>query len=82
MPVVKTFGDLRKLPLTVKSIDDVQITKSGGLFKARFHGHKHFVFGATAEQAKQRLLSGVTKRLGIAPIPITNFEKQLLEAVR
>jgi hypothetical protein len=60
----------------------VQITKAGGHFKARFHGNADFVFGATAWEAKQRLLSAFAKRWGITPTPITNFEKQLVKACR
>ena len=80
-PSVKSFRALRKLKLSLKR-DAMQITKAGGHFKARFHGHANFVFGATAGEAKQRLLSVIAKRRGIAPALITNFEKQLLEACR
>jgi hypothetical protein len=82
IPSVKSFDALRKLKLKVKSDDHVQLTKSGGMFKARFHGHANFVFGATPEDAKQRLLSVIAKKWGIATVPISNLEKQLLEACR
>jgi len=59
---VKTFGDLRKLRLNA---DAVQITKCGGMFKARYRGHANCVIGETADQAKQRLLSDVAKKRGI-----------------
>lgn len=35
---------------------DIQITKAGGHFKARFKGHANFVFGSTTQEAMQKLL--------------------------
>jgi hypothetical protein len=81
-PPVKTFHALRTLKLRVKHVEDVQITKAGGHFKARFRGHCNFVFGSTAEEAKHRLLTGVAKKWKIVPTRISNLEKQLLEACR
>jgi hypothetical protein len=82
-PSVKSFRAVRKLKLTfTKRDDDVHITKAGSHCRARFHGQANFVFGASAEEAKQRLLSAVAKNLGIVATPITKFEKQLLEACR
>lgn len=81
-PSVKSFRALRKLKIRVKPGENVEIAKAGGFVKARIRGHANFTFGATAEEAKQRLLSIVSKNLGIVPRPITNFEKQLLQACR
>ncbi len=80
--LVRSLRDIRKLKIRVKRDDSVQISKAGGFVKARFRGRANFAFGATAEEAKQRLFSVVAKRLKIAPAPITNLEKQLLEACR
>jgi hypothetical protein len=80
---VKTFDDLRKLEVRLKlKPDAVQITKAGGFVKARFRGAANCVFGATAEEAKQRLLSVIAKKRGIISPPPTDFEKQLLRACR
>jgi len=79
---VKSFGEIRRLNLRVKHADEVEVTRAGSHYRARFRGHANCVFGSSAEQATQRLLNAVAKNLGIVPIPITKFEKQLLEACR
>lgn len=79
---VKSFRALHKLKIKVKRDENVQLSKAGGFVKARVRGHANFVFGATPEEAKTRLLSAISKSWGIAPASITNFEKQLLEACR
>lgn len=79
---VKSFGEIRRLNLRVKRADEVQVTRTGSHYRARFRGHANCVFGETAQHAKQRLLTAVAKNLGIVPIPITKLEKQLLEACR
>jgi hypothetical protein len=73
---------LRRLKLRLKLDDSVQLQRVGSHYKARFRGEANCVFGATAEEAKQRLLSVVAKKRGIIPTPITDFETQLLEACR
>lgn len=45
---VKSLRELRKLL--------VQIQRAGSHYKARFAGHSTFTFGATPEEARQRLL--------------------------
>jgi chromosome condensin MukBEF MukE localization factor len=49
---VTSLKHLRRLRLT----HDVQVTKSGGFYIARFRGAANYVFGATAHEARQRLL--------------------------
>jgi hypothetical protein len=59
---------------------DVQVSKAGGFFKARFAGRTNFVFGATSAQAVERLLlSAKSKRWGLVPVPTSD---ELLEAYR
>jgi hypothetical protein len=82
MPVVKTFGDIRKLNIRLKRDDRVQVTKSGGFHKARFRGRASFVFGATSAQAVERLLfSAKLKRWGLVPAPLTTMDKLLLRGL-
>ena len=74
-PSVKTFHTLSKLKLRVKSASDIEISKAGQLFKARHRGCADFVFGATAEEAKERLLEAQSKGWGFGPSRISHFEK-------
>jgi hypothetical protein len=50
---VKTFRDLPKLKLKHKA--EIQITRAGGLCKARWAGSANCVFGSTPEEAASRL---------------------------
>lgn len=77
MPVVKQFGDLHKLSFKLKRDDSVQISKAGGFVKARFRGRANFTFGATPEEAKQRLFCVVAKRWGITRAPMAPIDKLL-----
>lgn len=77
---VGSLRDIRRLKINFD--EGIEVSKAGSHYRARLQGRANFVFDATAEQAKQRLLSHVAKNLGIVPRPITNFEKQLLEACR
>lgn len=81
-PSVKSFRALRKLRLNVNPRTDVEVTRAGSHYRARFNGQANCVFGETAQQAKHRLLSVVAKKRGIVPAPIADLEKQLLEAFR
>jgi hypothetical protein len=53
--LVRSLRDLHKLKLKCKR-NGVQVTRAGGYFRARFHGHSNCVLGSTAEVALQRLL--------------------------
>jgi hypothetical protein len=57
---VKSFSDIHKLKL---KRDEVQLTKAGGHFKARFNGDANFVFGSTAQEARDRLLNTPSRTL-------------------
>jgi len=48
-----TITSFRELPKLVPA--RVQMTKAGGFVRARYAGKRNFVFGATEEQALQRL---------------------------
>lgn len=76
-PSVKSFHALRNLNIKLKRDDSVQISKAGGFVKARFRGRANFTFGATPEEAKQRLFCAVAKRWGITRAPITPIDKLL-----
>ena len=60
----------------------VAVSRAGSHYRARFHGHANNVFGATAEEAKKRLLSVQSKRWGITPAPITPIEHELMKGMR
>ena len=81
-PSVKSFRALHKLKLKVKRDADVQITKAGGFFKARFCGRANCTFGATVKEAIWRLRSTQSKRWGISPKPITDIEHLLMKGMR
>lgn len=82
-PSVKSFGALHKLKLKVKSNDRVQITKSGGFFKARLRGGKNFVFGSTPGEALARLRTAqASRRWLLVPLVITPIEQQLMDGLR
>jgi hypothetical protein len=53
--LVRSLRDLHKLKLRFKR-NGVQVTRAGGYFRARFHGHANCVLGSTAEGVLQRLL--------------------------
>lgn len=50
---VRSFVALRKFKFGA-----VEISRSGSMYKARWPGERSFVFGATSEEAEQRLRSG------------------------
>ena len=77
MHAVKTFGDLHQLNVKLKRDDSVQVTKAGSHYRARFRGRANCAFGATAEEAKQRLLSTYARQWGITRAPITTIDKLL-----
>ena len=52
---VRTLQHLGQLNLKLKRDDSVQITRCGSHYKARFKGRANAVFGATAEEAIERL---------------------------
>jgi len=80
--MVKRITSLKELSKLKLVRSPIEIQEAGGFYKARFPGCRNFVFDATAERAKQRLLSPIAKNLGIVPRPLSQFEKQLLEACR
>jgi len=51
--MVKAFDDLRKLKLRLKA--DIEISRAGSHFKARWRGCSNFTFGSTPEEAEERL---------------------------
>jgi hypothetical protein len=58
--LVRSLRDLRKLKLKLKH-DEVQVTRAGGYFRARFHGHANCVMASTAHEARQRLLDSPSR---------------------
>lgn len=59
---VATFRQLRKLKVSLKPDDSVQIQRAGGYFKARFRGAANCVIASTAHEARQRLLQTPSMR--------------------
>jgi hypothetical protein len=53
--LVRSLRDLHKLKLKCKR-NEVQVTRAGAYFRARFRGHANSVIAATAHEARQRLL--------------------------
>lgn len=79
---VKSLRALCKLKITSKRDDGVEITRAGSHYKARFRGRAKFVFGASVNEARSRLFSLPSRRWGFVPVPISPFEKQLLDSLR
>ena len=80
-PSVKSFNALRTLKLKVD--DRVQITKAGGMFKARLHGHRNFVFGSTRAEALVRLRNTqFSKKWSPIRVVVTPLEQQLMDGLR
>lgn len=48
---IRSLRELQKLKLGLR----VQVTRAGGHHKARWHGKRDSVFGATAQEAENRL---------------------------
>jgi hypothetical protein len=57
---LKSFSDIHKLKV---KRNEVQLTKAGGHFKARFIGDANCVFGSTAQEARERLLNTPSRTL-------------------
>jgi hypothetical protein len=56
MPHQQSVNSLRKIRrLKLRLDDDVQVTRVGSHYKARFRGHRNCVFGSTREEAIDRL---------------------------
>jgi len=78
---VKSFNAIRTLKLKVD--DRVQITKAGGMFKARLHGHRNFVFGSTRAEALVRLRNTqFSKKWSPIRVVVTPLEQQLMDGLR
>ena len=58
--LVRSLRDLRKLKLKLER-DEIQVSRAGGYFRARFHGHANCVMHSTAEDAVQRLLDSPSR---------------------
>jgi hypothetical protein len=54
---VRAFGDIHRVAL---KCDEVQISKSGGFYKARWRGSANFVFGNSPKHAEERLRKAPT----------------------
>src|SRR5260370_31650135 len=54
---ITSLKDLRNLTFS----SPIEIQRAGGFFKARWPGRANFVFGATVEEARQRLLNGTPR---------------------
>jgi hypothetical protein len=82
-PSVKSFNALRTLKLKVKSDDRVQITKAGGMFKARLQGRRNFVFGSTRGEALVRLRNTQSsKKWSPIRVVVPPIEQQLMGGLR
>lgn len=79
---VKSFGEISRLNLKIKHVDEVEVTRAGSHYRARFRGRANSVFGATAAEAIRRLRSAQSIRWGISPKPITDVEHLLMKAMR
>ena len=80
--MAKRITSLKELNTLTNVRAPIEIQRAGGFYKARFRGRANSVFGATAEEAVWRLRGAKSKKWGFAPVSISNFEKQLLEACR
>lgn len=58
--LVRSLRDLRKLKLKLER-GTIQVTRAGGYFRARFHGHANCVMHSTAEGAVQRLMDSPSR---------------------
>jgi hypothetical protein len=50
---VNSLSDLRRLPISLRP--DVEVTRAGGFYRARWRGSANCVFGTSPQEAEARL---------------------------